>query len=164
MSPAHGRLLQSAGHPFAKSSVAVHWCQASLSLPTCSRSDVLYDAGMDLGKWVLAARTRKGMTQTQLGALLFVTKANVSGWENNRHPPSYHQLCKISELTGHPLEAPKAAPQATGTSETELALLEDIRVLPHDEREALRADLRKRAEKYRSYVNEKLKQLSGKTG
>lgn len=111
---------------------------------------------------MFAARTLKGMTQTQLGTLLSVTKANVSGWENNRHPPSYHQLRKIAELTGHPLDPPRFNPQVRETSDTDWAMLNDIRVLPHDEREALRADLRKRAEKYRAYVNEKLRQISGK--
>lgn len=32
-----------------------------------------------------------------------MTKGNISGWENNRHEPSYQQMLRISYLTGYPL-------------------------------------------------------------
>lgn len=63
----------------------------------------------ELHKWVAAARAHKGWTQTQLGDELGVTKANVSGWENARHEPSYTQIARISQLTGYAMPGQTAA-------------------------------------------------------
>lgn len=56
-----------------------------------------------IGKWVAAARAAKGWTQDQLGFHVGVTKANVSHWETGKHEPSFWQLLKIMDLTGHAL-------------------------------------------------------------
>lgn len=53
--------------------------------------------------WIKAARDAKGWTQETLGEKLGVTKANVSHWETGKHDPSFLQLLKIRDLTGHPL-------------------------------------------------------------
>lgn len=58
---------------------------------------------MRLSEWVRKARLRADMTQEQFGEMMGVTKANVSGWENERHEPSFDQIVKISEATGEPL-------------------------------------------------------------
>lgn len=58
---------------------------------------------MELKEWIKAARLHKGFTQEQLGVELDLTKGNISGWENGRHEPSYHQLLKIQHITGYPL-------------------------------------------------------------
>lgn len=55
---------------------------------------------MELNEWIKAARTKAELTQAQLGEYLGVSKANVSGWENGRHTPSYSQLLNISTVTG----------------------------------------------------------------
>jgi SOS-response transcriptional repressor LexA len=55
-----------------------------------------------LKAWVRKARNHAQITQEQLGEALGVTKANVSGWENGLHKPSYEQVLKISEVTGEP--------------------------------------------------------------
>lgn len=57
----------------------------------------------DVAAWVKAARESKGWTQQQLGDALGLSKANVSHWETEKHEPSFIQLLKIRDLTGHPL-------------------------------------------------------------
>ena len=57
----------------------------------------------ELSAWVKRARSGAELTQAQLGEMLGVTKANVSGWENARHEPSYTQLRRISAITKTPL-------------------------------------------------------------
>lgn len=64
----------------------------------------LYARGMELGEWIRAARNRKGLAQAELADLLGRTKANISGWELGRHEPSFGQILRIAELTGHPIE------------------------------------------------------------
>lgn len=58
----------------------------------------------DVQEWIAAARKKKGWTQTDLGERMGVTKANVSHWETGKHDPSFLQLLKIRDLTGHPLQ------------------------------------------------------------
>lgn len=61
---------------------------------------------MEIKDWVLTARTKGKMTQTQLGDAMGITKGNVSAWENGRHEPSWTQMLKICELTGVVLPLP----------------------------------------------------------
>lgn len=58
----------------------------------------------DVTAWIAVARAKKKWTQEQLGEKLGVTKANVSHWETGKHDPSFLQLLKIRDLTGHPLQ------------------------------------------------------------
>lgn len=63
---------------------------------------------MEVHQWVLAARKHAKLTQQELGDQLSVTKSNVSGWENNRHQPSFDQLRRISDITGVDLPASRS--------------------------------------------------------
>lgn len=65
----------------------------------------LYTRAMEISAWIKASRQAAGITQTDLGDALGVTKGNVSAWENGRHEPSYTQLLKIAEITKAPLPA-----------------------------------------------------------
>lgn len=56
-----------------------------------------------LRRWISDARKLKGWTQEQLGHELGLTKANISHWETGKHEPSFSQLLRIRDLTGHPL-------------------------------------------------------------
>lgn len=56
-----------------------------------------------IGDYIVCARKRAKLTQTQLGDILGVTKGNVSSWENANHLPSIPQLRRISEVTGEPI-------------------------------------------------------------
>lgn len=58
----------------------------------------------DVQNWIAAARKKKEWTQADLGERMGVTKANVSHWETGKHDPSFLQLLKIRDLTGHPLQ------------------------------------------------------------
>jgi len=58
---------------------------------------------MEIGKWVKAARDSRDWSQEELAHQLGRTKANISGWENGRHEPSFGQIMRIAELTGYPL-------------------------------------------------------------
>lgn len=80
--------------------------------------EVLYTPPMEMGEWVKRVREAAGLTQTQLGERLGVTKGNVSGWENGRHEPSYWQVLRMAELVNWkvapPSLPPEAFPQAAG--------------------------------------------------
>lgn len=66
---------------------------------------------MELKEWVRVARKSAGLTQEQLGEKLGRTKANIGHWETGKHDPSYDQIRRISEITGHPMPgAPATAP------------------------------------------------------
>lgn len=78
------------------------WSRTSIRGAACS----IYRAPMtpnDVQQWISAARAKKKWTQEQLGERLGVTKANVSHWETGKHDPSFLQLLKIRDLTGHQL-------------------------------------------------------------
>lgn len=62
-----------------------------------------------LGSWLRAARESRGWTQDRLGDALGVTKQNVSHWETGKHEPSFEQILRIRDLTGHPLRDISAA-------------------------------------------------------
>jgi len=64
---------------------------------------------MEINRWIKAARNHAGLTQTQLGDPLGVTKGNVSAWEIGRHEPSFDQLKKIAEITSYPEPLPGMA-------------------------------------------------------
>lgn len=58
----------------------------------------------NFGDRLRAARIAAGMTQEQLGFALGVTKASVSGWENNREAPSFKLLPELSAVLGRSLD------------------------------------------------------------
>jgi len=100
------------------------------------------------GDRLRAARIATGMTQEQLGFALGVTKASVSGWENNREAPGFKLLPELSSTLGRSLdELIRGVPQ--GPAETvqpadlqvgnsaERTLLTRFRALPPRRREAL---------------------------
>lgn len=72
---------------------------------------------MDIKSWIKAARLHAGLTQTQLGEPLDVSKGNVSAWEKGRHAPSFDQLVRIAEITRYqePLPGMTGSPQPTET-------------------------------------------------
>lgn len=57
----------------------------------------LYTPGMNIGHWVKQCRNEAGLTQTELGEKLSVSKGNVSAWETNKHEPSYVQMVEIAK-------------------------------------------------------------------
>lgn len=44
---------------------------------------------------IRAARSRKGLTQAELGSLVGVTKASVSAWERDRDTPDSRRLAAL---------------------------------------------------------------------
>jgi transcriptional regulator with XRE-family HTH domain len=109
----------------------------------------------ELKDWIRDARKARGWTQEKLGEELGVTKANVSGWENARHQPSFDQIVRICELTGAamPGSGPGVAepPAAYGTpaeiSPLELDVLHALRYLPLEEQQEIAHDVMHRAER-----------------
>lgn len=53
---------------------------------------------MNLGNKIARLRKEKGLTQEQLGELLFVSDKTISSWEANRTEPSLEMLVSISEI------------------------------------------------------------------
>lgn len=164
MTPEFQPLDQSGVGPFAEYRFPVPNGQGILDL---HRQDFLYDSAMKLNDWVSTARKHAKLTQEQLGEALGVTKANVSAWENARHEPSYGQLQIIAKKTGYPLSGtpginktptppPRPDFKARHITDSDWAMLEDIKVLPMDERDAMLTELRQRAAKYRAYMLEAL--------
>lgn len=88
----------------------------ALKLPGGWLDNANQDSGSSpsLGDWVLAARTRSGMTQEQIGHELNRTKANISAMENGRHVPSFDQMVIISRVTGYPMPTDVAFGQLVG--------------------------------------------------
>jgi transcriptional regulator with XRE-family HTH domain len=58
---------------------------------------------MDIGAWIKAARAARGWTQVDLAEKVGTSKANLSHWETGKHEPSFGQLLRIRDVTGHPL-------------------------------------------------------------
>lgn len=52
----------------------------------------------EFGKRLKAARKTKGMTQTDLGKLVNVTKGTVSSWETGVRCPSVETLIQLADL------------------------------------------------------------------
>lgn len=123
---------------------------------------------MALMNWVRAARKAKGWTQQQLGDELGLTKANISGWENGRHLPSFAQILKISELTGHAIPGDPASGLVFAEepelymhpklSPVEADVLAALRRLPEEEQLEFAHDLMARAERIDQLVERALKQ------
>ncbi len=61
---------------------------------------------MKLNEWIKAARKRMGKTQTELGDIVNVGKANVSHWEKGTHQPSFDTIVAIAAASGMPLPIP----------------------------------------------------------
>ena len=51
-----------------------------------------------IGKFISELRNEKGLTQEQLGELLFVSNKTVSRWETGKYLPPADMLMKMSEL------------------------------------------------------------------
>ena len=51
-----------------------------------------------IGKFISELRAEKGLTQEQLGELLFVTNKTISRWETGKYLPPADMLMKMSEL------------------------------------------------------------------
>ena len=51
-----------------------------------------------IGKFISELRAEKGLTQEQLGEILFVTNKTISRWETGKYLPPADMLMKMSEL------------------------------------------------------------------
>lgn len=79
-------------------------------------SGFLYSEGVKVNEWVLAARKHANLSQEKLGEHVGVSKSNVSGWEKDRHNPSFEQMVTISRATNFPLPAGAKAPSNVATA------------------------------------------------
>ena len=62
---------------------------------------------MELNDWIKAARQSMGKTQSELGDLVHVGKANVSHWEKGTHQASFAQIIAIAAASGMALPIPR---------------------------------------------------------
>lgn len=53
-----------------------------------------------MNEWIKAARQAMGKTQSELGDIVNVGKANVSHWEKGTHQPSFDQIIAIAAASG----------------------------------------------------------------
>lgn len=58
--------------------------------------------GQRIGKNIIAARTRRGLNQPQLAALVGVTRGGVGNWERGQ-PPRVDHLVKVARVTKTPI-------------------------------------------------------------
>jgi transcriptional regulator with XRE-family HTH domain len=61
---------------------------------------------MKLNEWIKAARLAMGKTQSELGDIVNVGKANVSHWEKGTHQASFDQIIAIAAASGMALPIP----------------------------------------------------------
>lgn len=71
-----------------------------------------------VGRNIVAARTRSGLSQAQLAELTGIWQHRVSGWENGHHEPSHLNLLRLAEVLDRPfgwfyLEHPTSCLEAT---------------------------------------------------
>ena len=59
---------------------------------------------MEIGSKIMYGRKMKGWSQTDLGKLVGMTKASISGIEKGHNKPSPKNLKKISDALGIPME------------------------------------------------------------
>lgn len=57
-----------------------------------------------IGWRIRTARVEAGLSQSQLAALLFVSRDVVSKWERNTYEPRLSEAGKIAIATGKPIE------------------------------------------------------------
>lgn len=57
-----------------------------------------------IGWRIKTARVSAGLTQPELAALLFVSRAVIADWERNKYEPRLSQAGKIAIATGKPIE------------------------------------------------------------
>jgi transcriptional regulator with XRE-family HTH domain len=62
---------------------------------------------MKLNEWIKAARQAMGKTQSELGDIVHVGKANVSHWEKGTHQASFDQIIAIAAASGMALPIPE---------------------------------------------------------
>ncbi len=62
------------------------------------------DLEQSIGWRIKTARVSAGLTQPQLAALLFVSRAVVADWERNKYEPRLSQAGQIAIATGKPIE------------------------------------------------------------
>lgn len=79
------------------------------------------------------------MTQSQLADQLSVSKQNISAWEKGRHQPSWSQILRIEQITGHSLIAQERAGSTWPFSQE---LLASLRALPPDQLRRIENQLR----------------------
>lgn len=65
---------------------------------------------MTIGEQISTARKAKGMTQEELAALMNITRAGVSHWENNRTMPDAETLIRLSNILDHDFTGRESAP------------------------------------------------------
>lgn len=70
---------------------------------------------MEVKQWVKAARDHAGLTIEQLAHKMGRSKAAAGFWETGATKPSYAQMLKIAEITGHALPEKAAPLVATAT-------------------------------------------------
>jgi transcriptional regulator with XRE-family HTH domain len=65
-----------------------------------------------VGELIRDARKKKGLSQDQLGAMVGLTRATVSGWERNKNPPLHKRHQQLSNILGLDIRAfsPPTAP------------------------------------------------------
>ncbi len=53
---------------------------------------------MSIGDIIKSLRIERGMTQTQLASLLFISQDTISLWERNKSLPDVKSLIKLSKI------------------------------------------------------------------
>ena len=105
--------------------------------------------------WLTTGRIRKANLQKASERFGHAPSFTYPGVSAQQSTAFYGQPATVRARA---LEGPPPKPNFTqaSVSESEWATLQDIAVLPHDEQEALRHELRTRAAKYRAYMDQVL--------
>ncbi|MBQ8700518.1 MAG: helix-turn-helix transcriptional regulator [Acidaminococcaceae bacterium] len=93
-----------------------------------------------IGKKIIAVRKKLGLTQTEFGLQIGVTKQALSGWEHGRTLPDIIILTQIAAMFGLSLndfiQNPIIEPQ-DGITEKELSIIKSLRSVHPNIRQAI---------------------------
>ena len=53
-----------------------------------------------MGKFIKELREKKGMSQTELASVMFVSRQAISQWENGMHLPDIDKLTPLADILG----------------------------------------------------------------
>ena len=110
---------------------------------------------MNLGSRIKYLRTRKGMTQEELGKIIGVSKVSVSGYENNTRQPDNQALVKIADYFGVTTDYLLGRPEPDDGLRVAAHLSDDYESLPESQKREVREYIKFKTAQYRKEQQDK---------
>lgn len=110
---------------------------------------------MNLGSRIKYLRTRKGMTQEELGKIIGVSKVSVSGYENNTRQPDNQALVKIADYFGVTTDYLLGRPEPDDGLRVAAHLSDDYDSLPESQKREVQEYIKFKTAQYRKEHQDK---------